>query len=380
MNKILALLLIIFSFKASSQVNEALTVADSLYALGDYSNAIRVYKKTDPSEKQLLYIAKSYGALGNKISSLEYYDQYILKYSAGSAVQYEYAKLLANTGANKKADSIYKDLISKHPLNPNYYFQRGLLFEKKQDSIAHELFLQTFTLDSTHLNAAYKIAKYQLTKRKFEEAQYCIDLGLKNNPISRKFLNLKALLLYYTKDFHGAISAYQVLIEQQVNNVQLHEHLAFSYGKTYQFVKAIEHFTILINEYDDKKPSYHYNIGKSFMGLANFEKGRHHVEMSIALQEIPLDAQYLTLAISYSRQGKFKETMRYLRKALEENSENEFALYQLAVAADNYYTDEESVMLFYENYIKRYLKDGSYLKLAQSRVSEIKKELHFNSD
>ena len=61
MNKILALLLIIFSFKASSQVNEALTVADSLYALGDYSNAIRMYKQADPSEKQLLYIAKPMG-------------------------------------------------------------------------------------------------------------------------------------------------------------------------------------------------------------------------------------------------------------------------------------------------------------------------------
>jgi tetratricopeptide (TPR) repeat protein len=188
------------------------------------------------------------------------------------------------------------------------------------------------------------------------------------------------LRLYHTKDFHKAISAYELLIEQQVNNVQLQEHLAFSYGKTYQFAKAIEHFTVLINEYDDKKPSYHYNIGKSYMGLADFKKGRHHVEMAIALQEIPLDAEYLTLAISYSRQDKFKETMRYLRKALKENSENEYALYQLAVAADNYYEDKQLVIPFYENYIKSYLKDGSYLELAQSRVSEIKKELHFDSD
>jgi len=56
-------------------VIEALNVADSLYALGDYSNAIRIYKQADPSEKQLLYIAKAYGALGNKIVSLQYYDE-----------------------------------------------------------------------------------------------------------------------------------------------------------------------------------------------------------------------------------------------------------------------------------------------------------------
>ena len=72
--------------------------------------------------------------------------------------------------------------------------------------------------------------------------------------------------------------------------------------------------------------------------------------------------------------------MRYLRKALKENSENEYALYQLAVAADNYYENMETVLPFYENYIKSYLKDGSYLEMAQSRVSDIKKELHFNSD
>ena len=379
MNKTLVLL-IFFSFKASSQVNEALIVADSLYALGDYSSAIRMYKQVDQNEKQLLHIAKAYGALGNKVVSLQYYDEYIQNYSTGSAVQYEYAKLLANTGANQKADSIYKQLISKHPSNPNYYYQRGLLLEKTQDSIANKLFLQTFTIDSTHLNASYKIAKYRLSRREFKEAEYFINLGLQNNPLSRQFLNLKALQLYYTKDYHGTISAYKLLLEQQINTAQLHENLAFSYGKTNQFEKAIEHFTILINEYDDQNPSYHYNIGKSFMAAGNFEKGRHHVEIAIALQELPLDAEYMTLATSYNRQAKFKETMTYLQRALKENSKNEFALYQLAIAADNYYKDKESVLPFYENYIKNYSEDGRFLEIVESRVSDIKKELHFNKD
>jgi len=379
-NRIVVLILVICSLKASSQVDETLRVADSLYALGDYSKAIQSYEQGELSEKGLINIARAYDALGNKVKSLEYYDILISKYETGSIIQYEYAKLLANTQANEKADSIFKLLIIQHPSNPNYYYQSGLLFEKRQDSIANDLFLQAFKIDTTHLNATYKIARYRLSKRKFKEAKYYINIGLKNNPISSRFINLSALRLYYTKDYHGAIAAYALLLEQQISNVQMHEHLAFSYGKTNQYEKAIEQFTILINQYDDENPSYHYNLGKSFMVLSRFEKGRSHVEIAIALQELPIDAEYMTLATSYNRLGKYGKTMKFLRRALEENPKNEHALYQLAVAADNFYEEKQFAIPFYENYIKSYLKDGRYLELAQSRLSDIEKELHFNKD
>ena len=62
MNKLLTLLLLISSFQASSQTDEASVFADSLYALGDYSKAIQLYRKAKNTQ---LKIAKSYEAMGN---------------------------------------------------------------------------------------------------------------------------------------------------------------------------------------------------------------------------------------------------------------------------------------------------------------------------
>jgi len=381
LNKTILLSIILISiFKAEAQTPSALKVGDSLFALGDYSKAIKEYKKGSENEVQLFKLAQTYKALGNISQAIHYYEAVLLLDSKNAMAQYNYGKLLTDSGNYKKADSIFNFLIKTYPENPNFLYQLGLLKEEQSDSTAINYYQQAYQLDNDHLNSLYKIAKRHLEKRKFNEVRPFIEKGLIVNENSIQFLNLKALLEYYTQDYHKAIAAYLQLIKLNQSNPQLHENLAKSYMNTYQIEKAIKQFTILINEYEDKNPSWHFQIGKAFKLLHYTEKAKRHIEISIALLQIPLDTQYMSLASIYKREKDYNQEMEMLRNALNENPENELAQYQLAVAADNYFEDKESVMQYYETYLKKYSETGKMQNLAKQRISDLKKELHYTKD
>ena len=130
MRKIL-IVIILISCKAEAQ-SSALAVADSLYALGNYSKAISVYQKTP---KNSLKIAKSYEALGNLTKAVDFYKAALQENSKSTIIQYNYAKLLMRARKFESADTLIRELIQQQPSNPNFVYQYGLLLEKVNDTI-----------------------------------------------------------------------------------------------------------------------------------------------------------------------------------------------------------------------------------------------------
>ena len=377
MNKLLTLLLIICSFQASSQTDEALVIADSLYALGDYNKAIELYRKVNNTQ---LKIAKSYEAMGNNEQALAYYKQALLEHANATIATYNYGKLLLKTANYQGADSIFQVLQTAHPRNPNFPYHLGLIKEKQKDSTAIVHFNRALTLDGSFENARYKIAKRLAEKREFEAALFHIDYGLAIDPNSIRFLNLRALASFHTKNYHEALSAYKKLLKFNQSNIPLHENLAVSFTKTNQFEKAIEQYTVLINEFDDKNPKWHYLIGRVYMSLRDYEKARRHLEIAILLKDLSVEAEYWALSDLFGRQKEYKKQMKALEKMISENPQNEHGHYFLAAAADNYFENKNTVIPFYENYLKKFGETGRFRELARQRLLDLKTELHFKKD
>lgn len=116
------------------------------------------------------------------------------------------------------------------------------------------------------------------------------------------------------------------------------------------------------------------------MGTNNFEKAREHINTSIQLLDVPMDAQFVSLAIMYNREGNFKEVIAHLQAAIKENPLNETAIYQLAVAADNYYKDKKRIISLYQNYLNLFQDRGRYSELVEMRLADLKKEEHLTKD
>jgi len=380
MNKIVFIFFILFLCKAEAQEPSALQIGDSLYAIGDYGKAIKAYKNAAQNTSQKIKLAKSYEAAGNATLALNYYKLVLVKDTSAIVIKYNYGKLLATAGRLQQADSVFTKLNKSYPGNSNFVYQLATVKEEMKDSTAQTLFAKAYFLDNTNLNALYKLTRHAVTKRNFGFAQNYVEKALVLDPNSTRFLTLKALSHFYLKEYHEAVKTYEQLLELNQSNEQLHEKLAISYTNTNQFEKAIDQYTILINEYSDKIPSYHSNLARAYIAIKEYEKAIRHIEIAIVLQDIPLDGEYLQLSTIYKKQGNDKLVFEMMRKAVQENPEDEMLQYFQVLAADNYFKDKTSILNYYERYLERFGAKGRYRDVAKQRVRDLKKELHFEKE
>ena len=377
MNKSLILTcLLICTTVADAQNASALRVGDSLFALGNYNKAITFYKQVENSEAK---IARAYQMNGNSTKALYYYQKAIQK-ETGLLTRYQYGKLLLSSGKLQKADSLFKALIQESPKNPEFVYQLGLAKEKQNDSTAIITYMNALNIDNEHQDALYKVAKLMAEKRNFNGAIDRISQGLEADPLSTRFLNLKAIVYFVNKEYHTAAATYEKLLELNQSNEQLHENLAESYRQTNRFEEAIDQYTILINTYDDKVPKWHYNIAKCFEALRYLDKAKYHYEIAILLQDLPVDDSYIALASVFFKQKDFKNQFEALTKAVRENPENQRAKYLLATAADNYFEDDSAVIAYYEAYLKTFGEQGQFAEYAKARIKDLKTDLHMNKN
>lgn len=377
MNRLLFLILILFFFKAEAQNTSALVIGDSLYHLGDYSKAILQYNQLSANENIDFKLAKSYEALGNNPKAIFYYKKVVSSDPKATLAFYNYAKLLFKTAKFNEADSIFKALSVENPTNPNFPYQRGLIKELQQDSTAISFFQKTYEIDTNHINSVYKIAKLKLKKRKFSEAKPFINKGLSIDSISIRFLMLKALRSYHTKNYHQAIKDYNLLLKLGKKDAKLHFNMADSYYKVLDIEKAIDQYALLINEFDDKNDLYHYNLGICYSALHYNIKAIKEFELAIALKFTPLDNEYYAISRAYKYERNTKQEIKMLKKSISENPIDEMLQYHLLLAYDRFYDDKKVVLVFYEKYLKRFGETGKFRELAKYKISELKKEIHF---
>ncbi len=368
------LIFIVLTIVACTTVQAQLHKGDSLYAIGNYNQAIKEYSLVNNAEVK---IAKCYDALGNTTKAINYYKQGIENGDQSLLTQFNYGKLLLKADRYKIADSLFEKLSREQPKNPEFLYQSGLAKEALNDSLAILKFRYATMIDENHLNAQYKVARHFTSKRKFVVAAEHIAIGLKADPQSIRFINLNALVYFYSKNYHGAVNQYEQLLDLNQSNEQLHNNLAISYARTNQFLKAIDQYKFLIEKYNDENPTYHFNLGKMYQAEKEHELAIKSISRAIALQDVPLDMQYLTLATIYKRQGDYKKTFLMIEKAVSESPNDEGLRYQYAIAADNYYKDKKSTIKLYEAYLERYGNTAIYSDLVQQRIKDIKTANHF---
>ncbi|GGD90566.1 tetratricopeptide repeat protein [Planktosalinus lacus] len=363
-----------------SQAQEHKNLADSYFSLGNYSKAIQHLKQTPESKEQQHKLAKSYEQTGNLKSALAHYEKLFDRYPEDIFLAYEYSKLLRKTAKNKQAEEILNTLIATDSLNPNFPYQMGLLKEQQSDSLAIEYFEKAYRLDPNHLPAAVKVVTDKIKNKVFEQADTILTQTLKIDDTHFQLSNLKALNHFYQKDFHKAIAGYNKLLELNRPSENVYLKLGFAYAQVLDFEKSIEHYTIAINDYNDKNPEAHYEIATSFMALHYYEKAQRHLEIAMLLKEPQLEQEYTSLFELYHRQKKYKTALEILNEASKKYPGNEFFRYRIATTSDNFFNNKKTILKQYEIYLKAFGESGKYRLLAAQRMADIKKEIHMDSE
>ena len=365
------------AFKAEAQTS-ALAVSDSLYAMGEYAGAINKLQEIDSqTEKTYLKLAKNYAANRQPEIALENYKKVLSKNPDRVLTAVDYGELLVKTGKLNSADSLFKILAEKYPKNANFKFQQGLIKERLKDSTALGYFMHTMILDTTHQGALYKLAKDKLRNRQYTMAEHYSKQGLRANANNASLLSILAQTYSSLKLYKKAIPHYEKLIELGEDTEFIYNKLGFAYYRLGDYKKAVKMYKQALN-FEDRNSATHYTLGKLYALIGDLDKSETHLLMSILIKKQPVDAEFFSLALTYKMQEKHKSALEYFNKALEENPDHERALYERAVAADNYMADDETVIGYYQMYFDKYETIGNdgMLYRAKTRISDLKEKIH----
>ena len=357
-----------------------LTIADSLYAVGNYSEAIQNLEDIqDKSEAVYSRLAKAYVAKGNFSSALKYYKTVLDKNPNKVLIATEYGEVLIKAGKLESADSLYLNLAARYPKNAGFQFQLSTIKEKQKDSTYLEFLERTVQLDPHHQQALYKLAKNALSRRDFPVSEALSLQGLEANPKNPSLLSILAQTYFNENSYILAIAPLEKLLELGQGNEFVHSKLGFSYYQVRYIEDAIIQYNLALS-YEDKNSNTHYNLGKLYASTGDLKKSETHLLMALLIKKQPVDAEFLSLGLTYKLQEDYEKALQYFNSALDENPGNERALYERAIAADNYFKDKTTVLNHYKAYLNKYEAEGneSLIFLAQSRMKDIKEELHLN--
>lgn len=366
------LFFILLIYKSEAQTSD-LYVADSLYNYGKYTQAIKYYKKLKNSTKKNESIAKSYLALGNLEQAIINYQE-ILKASPNDVlIKFQLAKLLAKNKKNNASQKLLFQLIKFDSLNPNYHYYSAKNFQDL-DSIkkAQQSFLKTFKLDKTHQNAIYELAKFNLIKRKYDLANYYVEMGLKASPNNTKLISIKAQSYYWKEDYHKAKDAFLELINLNESSLFVYEKLSYCYARTYDYENAI---TILNKAIQINPKDYNniYRLGLYYEKLGDFEEAQKHIQKSLKMQDVPLDAEYRKLGAILNKQKKYDEAIKAFNLAIKENPEEELSYFYKLMSKLKYYKDIKAKISEIEKFQKQF-PDSPFSKILDKNLSELKSE------
>lgn len=395
MKYISVLFITVLSLKAEAQ-SSALSIGDSLSAVGNYSKAISKFQEIKAPDAQVdLKIARAYKAIGNGNAALRAYEKSLQKDPSQVIAATEFGRLHIAQRHFKKGDSIFKSLIDLYPDNPEFHYQRGRALRnlrvqyevKNGDTVvveAHDAFAKAVRLDSTHQKAMNQLGLYFLKKQEYDKVEQLGMKALESNPNSVEMTNLMALN-YYNKGWTSeAVEWLEKLIKLGQSSPFIHKRLARSYTKQGEYQLGIAQFAIVLEE-DDKDPGVHLELARLYQRSREYEKGVRHAEIAIFLNSQPLDEEYYTLATVLKLNGQFEKAIENYQLTLKENPDHIEAQYGIPVAADNYYEDKQEVLRLYERFTKKYgqktdYKTKYYVKLAQRRIDMLTQEVFMSKD
>ena len=362
-------MLVVLKTEAQTSV---LGVADSLYAVGNYSKAIESYNSHNNPHEIFERIAKSYVALGNYDTALSYYAKALEAYPDNALLKFNYAKLLSNTKKYKEAALLFEELIYRDHTNPNYHYEAGLILESMQDSTAINQFRMTYDLDNTHQKAIYKIARKFLVDRKHDVSLKYINIGLDSYANNVELISLKAQNYYWLEDYRESAKWFEKLIDLGESSQFIHEKLAFCYTRHYQYSQAIEQGKLAL-QYDPKNFSNLFIQGQMYEGMQDYVNAAKYMALALEIRDIPLDDEYKRLGYAYNLQGKYKEGIEALNKSLKINPNNEQAKFYLLNAKYEYYNDVDTKIALHQEFLEKNA-NSPFKYWVEKRLKELKEE------
>lgn len=382
MRKIL-IVLILFIAKVEAQ-SSASVIADSLYATGNYAKAINYYSE-EGSANASLQIARAYNAISNYEKAITQYKSVVEKNPDFQIATFELGKLLIKMEDYDEARKLFSKLAGMGKDNPEYHYYLGEVYrELEQPASSLISYKRAIENDSVHLRSLFQLGKYFVVKQEKNEALFYIDKGLEFYPEDVAMINLKALALFNDNTYEKAIPWFEKVLALGETKEYVYEKLAYCYYKEWDFEKAKANYMKML-EIDDSNSDTYFKLAEAYRKNKQLDSAEINIREAMNIQK-PIFAQGYSLLGSMARdRNDFKAALKYYELAHTEDPEDPIGYYQICTLVDRLNKDPKLKLGFYEKYIEKYGKNKSrhasyYTKMVTERISQLKQEIHLNTD
>ncbi|WP_152971394.1 tetratricopeptide repeat protein [Lacinutrix algicola] len=150
------------------------------------------------------------------------------------------------------------------------------------------------------------------------------------------------------------------------------EKLSFAYRKDLEYKKAIENMEQALL-FDSKDAENLYRLGGLYQLVKDYKNAEKYIKLSLEIRDVPLDNEYRKLATIYNRLEKPQIAVKYFKKALKENPDDEFAKFYLVTTKASYYKDMQSKIELFNVYIKNN-PESMFVEYAKRERLKLKQE------
>lgn len=357
-----------------------LAVADSLYAIGDYTRAINAYARSD-SERAHLQIARSYTVLGRLDKAIMEYTNIWQTDPTAQIAGFELGKLLLKTKAYDDGRKLFSKLIAINATNPEYHYYLAEIYAGlDQPASSLNAYKRAIENDSLHLRSLFQLGKYFVAKREKETALAYIDQGLSVYPDDVSLINLKALAYFNNGEYPKALPLFERLVELGEAKEYILSKLAYCYFKNWEFEKAKSTYerVLFLN---DKNADAYYNLGLVYLKDRQADSAHIHIRRSIEVQTPVLVREYEALARIERVRDNPEKALEYYLMAHKEAPEVSLLFYNVCTLSDQVYDNPQKVLALYEQYLGRYGHEKGYAgQMARKRIAQLREEIHFSGE
>lgn len=352
-----------------------MSVADSLYAIGNYTLAINEYAKVASTNSEL-QIARAYNAIGNYEKAILQYENVVEQNKSGELAKYELGRLYLKLKKYDLAKEVFSQLTERNQLNSEYYYYLGeslkelTLFSEGMAAYKHSV-----KLDSTHLRSLFQLGKYYVLQRERDSVVKYVDKGLDFYENDVSLINLKALANYNDNLIWLALPLFERLVELGEHKEYIFEKMGYSYFAMAKYEKAKEAYENLLT-FDGKNPVALYGLGSSYAKLQELDSAKIYIKKSIEVQKVVLDKEYNALARLAVEQNDLKLAIQYYKKAFREDPAGYLYKYEVCLLTDQYYKNPKMSLKCYQEYQEQFGGKVDYFsEFVSNRILKLKEEI-----
>ena len=227
--------------------------AEEAYKLGEYAQAISLYKRILISEPQNQSIhqkiAHTYRYWGKYTESEEWFLKALAIDPENPTLLTDLGKLYKNTGEYQKAEEVFHKSLAIEPNNAGTYsYGLGYLyFEQQRFAEAEQMFLEALVIDPKNELAYSGLGDTYREMKRYDESELMYTKVFEINPNSESYLGLG--WLYIQQNRHK---------------------------------EAIEPLTLFLKNIREKAEVY-YTLGIAYEGAGEIENARHSLTRSVEL-------------------------------------------------------------------------------------------------